>query len=78
MRRRSEFLLSAGAIGLFYTVSGIGQLAASLLAGFLWKSQINTPIGTILPALALGSLFSLLAVALLTFVPSPRVERSPT
>jgi MFS family permease len=31
----------AGAIGLFYTVAGIGQLAASLIAGTIWSKTIG-------------------------------------
>lgn len=31
----------AGAIGLFSTVSGLGQLAASVIAGLLWSTRID-------------------------------------
>jgi len=60
----------AGAIGLFYTIAGFGQLAASLIAGLLWTMRINTPVGPLQPALALGALFALLAAALLLLTPS--------
>jgi MFS family permease len=31
----------AGAIGLYYTVAGLGQFAASLLAGSLWSARVG-------------------------------------
>jgi MFS family permease len=56
----------AGAIGLFYTVSGIGQLAASLLAGSLWNTRwLN---GHFNAGLALGGIFALAAIPLIATV----------
>lgn len=49
----------AGAIGLLYTVGGIGQLLASLLAGATWNLQF--PGGWHVP-FVLGGFFALLAV----------------
>ena len=58
----------AGAIGLFYTMSGIGQLVASIVAGVLWDVRI----GPLLVPFALSSICALLAVPL---VASVRVVR---
>jgi MFS family permease len=55
----------AGAIGLFYTVSGVGQLAASVLAGMLWDQSfagLQAPF-------AIGAAFALLAVPVLAMTP---------
>ena len=49
----------AGAIGLFYTVSGFGQLLASLLAGAIW----NVRPGGMVTALGVGAVFALLGAA---------------
>lgn len=36
----------AGAIGLFYTLTGMGQLGASVAAGALWKMRLGPhPVG---------------------------------
>ena len=43
----------AGAIGLFYTVAGLGQLLASLLAGRLWSVRLAG--GRILAPFAIGA-----------------------
>jgi MFS family permease len=53
----------AGAIGLFYTVAGIGQLAASVLAGVMWKVRIVH--GALRAPFAIGAGCSLLAAVIL-------------
>jgi len=56
----------AGAIGLFYTVSGVGQLVASVLAGVLWNVKLAG--GHVMLAFALGTIFALLAVPVIASV----------
>ena len=58
----------AGAIGLYYTVAGLCQLGASLLAGWLW-SHVGAA-----PAFLAGTFFSLLAIPVLLTIPSKRSE----
>jgi MFS family permease len=60
----------AGAIGLFYTVSGVGQLLASLLAGFIWNYR---PSGVVV-AMALGAGLAVVAVVLIAQVKIPNAE----
>lgn len=62
----------AGAIGLFYTVSGFGQLVASVTAGLLWDSHV---LGLFAP-FALGAAMALVAVTVIASVPLP--NRNPT
>jgi MFS family permease len=60
----------AGAIGLFYTVSGVGQFAASLLTGWLWN--VRWLGGHLNAGLVMGTLFSLLAIPVIATVrPGP-------
>jgi MFS family permease len=62
----------AGAIGLYYTVAGIGQLLASLAAGWLWQYAGAAW------AFGIGSTFALLAIPLVVRIPqraSPRPSR---
>jgi MFS family permease len=60
----------AGAIGLFYTVAGVGTFAASLLTGWLWNVRwFGTGVNM---GLAIGAVFALLAIPL---VASVRVEQ---
>jgi len=61
----------AGAIGLFYTVSGIGQLIASVVAGALWNTRLLD--GTIMTSFAIGSLFAIAAIPFLAGVKTQRV-----
>jgi MFS family permease len=62
----------AGAIGLFYTASGLGQLVGSVLAGAVWKWA---PIGGhLMPSFAIGSMFALLAVPIIATVRVKPVE----
>jgi MFS family permease len=51
----------AGAIGLFYTVSGVGQLLASLLAGAIWMVR---PGGVVI-GLAIGAGFAVVGAFLI-------------
>jgi hypothetical protein len=53
----------AGAIGLFYTVAGIGQLAASVLAGEVWKMRWFN--GALVTPFVIGAGCSLVAVVIL-------------
>jgi MFS family permease len=63
----------AGAIGLFYTVSGFGQLLASLIAGWTWNFKLLE--GRLMFPFVFGAACAVLgAVALAAFrapVPSP-------
>jgi MFS family permease len=69
----------AGAIGLFYTVSGLGQLLASILAGMLWDSRLLDGHGVV--PFIVGSAFALAAVPIIATVPrarpAPAVEVVP-
>jgi len=62
----------AGAIGLFYTASGIGQLLASILAGSLWTTHWFH--NRALAAFTFGATCALAAVPLVAAV-RPRQER---
>jgi MFS family permease len=53
-----------GAIGLFYTVSGVGQLIASLVAGAIWNVR---PAGVVM-GLVVGAGFSLVGAIMILFV----------
>jgi len=64
----------AGAMGLFYTVSGFGQLIASVAAGALWNVQWFN--GHMMAAFAIGGVFSLAAVPVIASV-RPRQEHTP-
>lgn len=59
----------AGAIGLFYTVAGLGQLAASILAGGVWHLRFG---GVLHAPFVVGTIFALAAVPLIATV---RIER---
>jgi MFS family permease len=50
----------AGAIGLFHTVTGLGQLVASMAAGALWHVRLFH--GTVMASFLLGSICAALAV----------------
>ncbi|HEY8668709.1 MAG TPA: MFS transporter [Tepidisphaeraceae bacterium] len=56
----------AGAIGLYYTASGLGQLIASLLAGVLWHFRIFND--QVMTAFAIGALFALVAIPLIATI----------
>ncbi len=56
----------AGAIGMFYTGSGIGQLFGSILAGMLWQHRWFN--GQVMPSFAIGSIFALIAVPIIATV----------
>ena len=60
----------AGAIGLFYTVCGIGQLIATLAVGWLWKVRVVE--GRFSVALLLGALCAVAAIPLLAATPVRR------
>jgi MFS family permease len=60
----------AGAIGLFYTVSGFGQLIASILAGLLWNVRVWH--GQLMTAFLIGTGCAILAAALLATVRADR------
>lgn len=59
----------AGAIGLYYTVTGFGQLLASVIAGGLWKTQWLAR--ELNGALAFGAGCALLAAAALSLMKFP-------
>lgn len=61
----------AGAIGLFYTVSGVGQLVASLVAGGLWN--VRWFGGTTMAAFAVGAACAVAAVPVLASVRTANV-----
>jgi MFS family permease len=56
----------AGAIGLFYAVTGIGQLVASVAAGALWQVRLFN--GTLMATFLIGSVCALAAVPLIASV----------
>lgn len=56
----------AGAIGLFYTASGVMQFLASLLAGILWNERW---FDTLLAPFALGAICAALAIPIILTVP---------
>jgi MFS family permease len=58
----------AGAIGLFYTAAGLGQMVASLIAGLLWARHV----GPFHAPFLVGSLAALGAVPLLAAVRTAR------
>ena len=62
----------AGAIGLFYTVSGLGQLVASVAAGALWDARWFG--GGMMASCAIGSAFALAAVPVIAAVKTRREE----
>src|SRR4051812_2465536 len=57
----------AGAIGLFYTVSGAEQLAASVLAGSLWSMRV----GHFHAAFTVASVCAVIAAAIVAKVQTP-------
>ncbi len=59
-----------GAIGLFYTASGVCQLIASVVTGLLWKLTIFD--GRVLLPFALGAVFALAGAISITMVPTPQ------
>jgi MFS family permease len=61
----------AGAIGLFYTVSGIGQLAASVLAGAIWDVRW---FGSAMATFALGAVCAAGAAMLVLTIRSESSE----
>lgn len=60
----------AGAIGLYYTITGVAQLAASLLAGKLWN--VRWANGRLMAAFAVGAVFSLAAAPMIALIPLSR------
>jgi MFS family permease len=56
----------AGAIGLFYTATGLGQLAASILAGVLWNVRWFN--GVMMAPFAIGAVCALAAVPAISSV----------
>lgn len=63
----------AGAIGLFYTVSGLGQLIASLIAGRTWDIRLVN--GTVMFPFAFGAVCALAGALALGVLPR-RTEES--
>ena len=55
-----------GAIGLFYTVSGFGQLAASLIAGELWYTRVVH--GRVMAAFVVGAACALMGAGVVATV----------
>jgi MFS family permease len=62
----------AGAIGMFYSVSGLGQCAASVLAGALWTVHVGR--SGVVVALLVGTVCALAGVVLMGMVPVPHKE----
>jgi MFS family permease len=62
----------AGAIGLYYTAAGIGQLTASVIAGAVYGVMLFR--GQVMLAFGLGALFPLLAIPILAMVPLSRAK----
>ncbi len=56
----------AGAIGLFYTVTGMSQLVASVVAGLLWNVRLFN--GSVMATFLFGSVCAVLAVPLIATV----------
>ena len=56
----------AGAIGLFYTMTGMGQLAASVAAGALWRVRLFH--GSMMLSFLIGTLCAAAAIPLLASV----------
>jgi MFS family permease len=56
----------AGAIGLFYTVTGVGQLVASVAAGALWHVRLFH--GSLMASFLIGAICAATAVPLITSV----------
>jgi MFS family permease len=66
----------AGAIGLFYTVLGFGQLAASVIAGSLWNRRWLTLDAN--AGLLFGAACALIAALALLLVPLRKPTATPT
>ena len=64
----------AGAIGLFATITGLGQLVASVSAGLLWNFRLLD--GHVMPAFALGAVCALAAIPVLATVPRHRPDQT--
>jgi MFS family permease len=58
----------AGALGLFYTITGTSQLLASFMAGFAWDHF------GVMWAMLLGVIFPLMAIPILLFVRQPETR----
>jgi len=58
----------AGSIGLFYMVSGVGQLVASLVAGCVWHLRVHN--GQIMVAFLIGAIASAVALPIVGAVPN--------
>jgi hypothetical protein len=56
----------AGAIGLFYTLTGVGQFGASLAAGALWNVRLFN--GSVMSSFLLGAVCAAAAVPLMAMV----------
>lgn len=56
----------ASALGWFATVSGLGQLAASVIAGLAWESRIGD--ADVVTSFAIGAIFPVLAIPILSTV----------
>ncbi|MFT3788585.1 MAG: MFS transporter [Tepidisphaeraceae bacterium] len=60
----------AGAIGMYYTIAGLAQLAGSVIAGLTW----NYRIGPLLAPFAIGTAFALAGAAMLSIVSRPKAD----
>jgi MFS family permease len=60
----------AGAIGLYYTLAGVGQLIASMLAGYVWDIRVIQ--GQVMLTFAIGAGCALLAIPIILSVPLRR------
>jgi MFS family permease len=64
----------AGAIGLYYTIAGVGQLIASVLGGAVWNIHLLN--GRLMAPFAIGAACSLLAIPVIMLVPVRHSESS--
>jgi MFS family permease len=66
----------AGAIGLFATISGLGQLSGSVIAGLVYKVQWMDR--EIMAPFAIGAAFALLAIPVVATVPTAKTKAVTT
>jgi MFS family permease len=62
----------AGAIGLFYTVSGLGQLIASVVTGVVWG--VRAFDGRVMAAFAISGLYAVAAVPVIASVRTRAID----
>ena len=66
----------AGAIGLLYSVNGVGQLLASVIAGVLWNVRLFDH--SLMASFLVGSVFAAAAVPLVALVSVSKPEKQST